>query len=112
MTRCSPEPGSPISRLMPWSPATRSIPISSSIEPAGAAMIARRIVLLGAGAALLPVRGRAEAGPLRVACHEAPDPFWVRPGGLAIRILDEVVARRAECRLVYVPLPWERAIES
>jgi ABC-type amino acid transport substrate-binding protein len=75
-------------------------------------MIARRTVLLGAGAMLLPVSGRGESVPLRIACRDDPDPMWVQPDGLAIRVLDEIVARRAGCRLAYVPLPWQRAIDS
>jgi ABC-type amino acid transport substrate-binding protein len=49
---------------------------------------------------------------LRIACRDDPDPMWAQPDGLAIRVLDEVVIRRAGCRLAYVPLPWERAIDS
>jgi ABC-type amino acid transport substrate-binding protein len=86
----------------------RFIPISSSIE---LAMIARRSMLLGLGAVLLPVPGRTEM-PVRIACHDGRDPFWLPPSGLALRVLEEIAVRRAGCRLIYVRLPTERAIQS
>src|SRR5882757_3323459 len=81
MIWCWRKPGSPISTRTPWRRVMRFILISSSIEPA---MIARRSMLLGLGAVVLPVPGRAEM-PVRIACHDGPGHVAVAGIGIARR---------------------------
>jgi ABC-type amino acid transport substrate-binding protein len=68
-------------------------------------------MLLGLGSVLLPIPGRTDV-PLRIACRDGPDPYWLPPNGLALRVLDEIAVRRAGFRLIYVRLPTERTIQS